>query len=79
MTTERPPASAMRPPSSLITVNWHQRFLAPIATASLAIPGSASGARNTLTMSMGTGTSARVLKLFSPRISASRGLTGMTR
>ncbi len=50
-----------------------------MATASSAIPGSASGARNTLTMSTGTGTSASVLKHGSPRISRSAGLTGMTR
>ena len=36
-----------------------------MATASDAIPGSASGARNTLTMSTFVGMSRRLLKLFS--------------
>ena len=44
----------------LITPNWRQSAPAPIATASRAIPGTASGARNTSTMSTGTGTSSRL-------------------
>ena len=43
-----------------MTVNWHQSAFAPIATASFAIPGTASGARNTFTMSTGSGTSFRL-------------------
>ena len=60
MTTVTPPASAMRAPASLITPNWHHRQPAPTFTASSAIAGSASGARNTFTTSIGTGTSARL-------------------
>jgi hypothetical protein len=69
----------MRAPSSLITPNWHHRVPACIFTASAAIAGSALGARKTFTMSTGSGTSDRLLKLFSPKISVSRGFTGMTR
>jgi hypothetical protein len=41
-----------------MTVNWHHSEPAPAATASFAIAGSASGARNTLTTSIWPGTSA---------------------
>src|SRR5262249_2336386 len=59
--TDKPARSAIRPPSSLTTVNWHHSVDAPIATASSAIAGSASGARKTLTTSMRPGTSVSVL------------------
>ena len=54
-----PPSSAIRAPSALIA-ELAPRAPAPIATASAAIPGSASGARKTHTMSTGTGTSSRL-------------------
>ena len=60
MITVTPPSSAIFAPSSLITPNWHHRAPAPIRTVSRAIGGSASGARNTLTMSTGSGTSDRL-------------------
>ena len=50
--------SAISAPSGLITPNCSQSAPAPIATASSAIAGTASGRRKTSTTSIGTGTSA---------------------
>ena len=57
MTTVTPPSSAILAASKLMTPNWHQRAPAWMATVSRAMPGRASGARKTFTMSTGSGTS----------------------
>ena len=65
--------------SSLTIPVCSQRALAPMVTASSAIPGVSSARLNTSTMSIRSGTSSSDGYDRSPRISVSRGLTGMTR
>ena len=57
MITVRPPSSAIFAASGLMTPNWSQSAFAPIATASRAMPGTASGRRKTSTTSTGNGMS----------------------
>ena len=74
----RRPSRAPPHPRSTIPVCSHSAF-APIVTASSAIPGVSSARRKTSTMSIRSGTSTSDGYERSPRISVSRGLTGITR
>jgi hypothetical protein len=81
ITTFNPPSSAIFAASSLRTPSCIHITLAPMAMASRAISGAASGLRNMSTTSTGSSMSESEAKIFCPSSSlpACVGLTGMTR
>ena len=79
ITTDRPPAAAIRAASQLTTPSCSHRQRAPTATASSACGTHSSDRRKTSTMSNGpvaSTASARLRKAGIPRIDRSFGLTG---
>src|SRR5699024_9960424 len=68
ITTVMPRSSATSADSSDQMPNWNQKYLAPIAAASLAISGVSSARRKTSTMSTWTGISAKDAYTECPKI-----------